>query len=62
MHCHRCSGWMCRVWVNDSADWELMWKCLNCGHLVDAMIMINAHRLVQSTPQQRVVRRRSYET
>ncbi|NRH21560.1 hypothetical protein HOO68_05975 [Candidatus Gracilibacteria bacterium] len=45
MQCQRCAGWMCRTWMSDGTEWELMWKCLNCGRVLDAIVMINEHRV-----------------
>jgi len=48
-------------WLCDETEWELAWRCMNCGEILDALIMVNHHRITQ-TPGTRVGRKRAYET
>ncbi len=42
MTCRRCRGLMVEEWCSELFSWEdYVWKCLNCGAVVDAVINQN---------------------
>ena len=41
MDCPRCQGLMCLERLCDMGDISYAWKCINCGALVDRIIMQN---------------------
>ena len=45
MGCNRCNGWMASERCAGPSDEELpvqtLWRCVNCGEIVDAVIMEN---------------------
>jgi len=51
MICHRCSGLM----VREDFDEVVGWRCVNCGAIVDPLIVANQlHRSVlETSPQSR---------
>jgi RNase P subunit RPR2 len=61
MTCHRCNGLMVRERYDDielgSAEHEIpSWRCLNCGAIVDAVIL--AHHYTYDTTESDLLRRR----
>lgn len=54
MKCGRCTGLMTeQLWINlnDEASqvWVEVWHCLNCGEVVDAVILENRKNLPKPT-------------
>jgi len=46
MSCRRCHGLMIREHLAKSRAWSWWWRCLNCGDLVDRVIL--RHRAEQA--------------
>ena len=62
MTCHRCNGLMVRERYNDlelgSAGHEIFgWRCLNCGAIVDPVILVH-HQTSDGTEPDQVGGRR----
>jgi hypothetical protein len=41
MECPRCQGFMVREWLSDILHVSYSWKCVNCGAIMDAVILEN---------------------
>lgn len=41
MECARCRGFMVREWLSDIFQVSYSWKCVNCGAIMDAVILEN---------------------
>ena len=55
MTCHRCNGLMVRERYNDlelgSAGHEIFgWRCLNCGAIVDPLMVTHRHTTRKNEP------------
>ena len=44
MECHRCNGFMVEEWCTDLLDEAFVWRCVNCGAMVDGVIERNNNR------------------
>lgn len=58
MRCLRCGGWMsCETYPVDvivETPWAPdNWRCVNCGELVDAVILTNRERSGKGVAQER---------
>lgn len=62
MSCTRCQGLMAMCWLCDGNEWERAWRCFNCGNVVDAMILVNHHRVIEKATLRRHGRRRLHAT
>lgn len=56
MKCARCEGLMLEDHLMDMEDfsegmWVSTWRCMNCGHAVDPVMVANRQR--QALPQER---------
>ena len=65
MTCQRCDGLMVREQYDnlefDSAGYEIAgWRCLNCGSIVDALIVAH-HQSIHKTEPDQLWRRRLKE-
>jgi hypothetical protein len=38
MECRKCRGLMIEEWMADALDEAYVWRCLNCGAMMDQMI------------------------
>jgi hypothetical protein len=47
MRCPKCKGLMVEDWASDSLLREYIWRCLNCGLMVDQGIARNQRIVVQ---------------
>lgn len=50
MNCRRCQGLMCQVSLLDPLHesgqlWAVAWQCVNCGEIVDSLILRNRKNL-----------------
>jgi len=57
MICQRCDGLMVREWYDDlelgSAEHEISaWRCLNCGSIVDPVIVAHHQTTHKTEPDQ----------
>jgi uncharacterized Zn finger protein len=43
MECRKCRGLMIEEWLADELDEAYVWRCVNCGSVMDRMIERN-HR------------------
>jgi hypothetical protein len=55
MKCQRCEGFMIEDHLLDMAEsfesmWLRAWRCLNCGHAVDATMVANRQKPVRLRP------------
>ena len=41
MECGRCQGFMVREWLSDILQVSYSWKCVNCGGIMDPVILEN---------------------
>jgi len=41
MECRKCCGLMIEEWVADALDEAYVWRCVNCGAMMDHMIERN---------------------
>ncbi|MGH7255063.1 MAG: hypothetical protein ACREI3_04730, partial [Nitrospirales bacterium] len=41
MECRKCQGLMVEEWCADDLDDAFIWKCVNCGAMVDPIILRN---------------------
>nr|MBI3613883.1 hypothetical protein [Nitrospirota bacterium] len=41
MECHKCRGLMVQEWWADFFEETRAWRCLNCGAMLDRMILHN---------------------
>jgi hypothetical protein len=60
MKCERCTGLFIPVWFVGGDDelgaWEYPgWKCLNCGHVADPLLIKNRQLLAQNEAAQQSV-------
>jgi len=53
---------MAMCWLCDGNEWERAWRCFNCGNVVDAMILVNHHRVIEKATLRRHGRRRLHAT
>lgn len=54
MKCDRCEGLMLEDHLLDMEEsfegmWLRAWRCLNCGHALDSVILANRHRQARLT-------------
>lgn len=46
MECRKCRGLMIEEWLADELDEAYVWRCVNCGSVMDRMIERNhQHRV-----------------
>lgn len=54
MPCRRCKGLMVQEWCSELFSWEdYVWKCVNCGAMVDPVINQNRQNRGLASPEPR---------
>lgn len=43
MECRKCRGLMIEEWLADELDEAYVWRCVNCGSVMDQMIARHHH-------------------
>ena len=51
MECRKCRGLMIEEWLADELDEAYVWRCVNCGSVMDGMIA--RHHRYSSEPAPR---------
>lgn len=46
MECRKCRGLMVQEWWADYFEDQLAWRCLNCGSVLDRLILRNRNAAV----------------
>ena len=48
MQCRKCNGLVVSEWLADELDEAYVWRCLNCGLVIDEIISRNQnHRMME---------------
>lgn len=59
MNCQRCSGLMVQDRAYDLLDTNIhcdVWRCVSCGNMFDAMVLMNREKLVPRVTSEKEVR------
>lgn len=56
MECRKCRGLMVQEWLPDFFEETPAWRCLNCGAMLDRMILRNQGSVVTLTRERRGAR------
>ena len=50
MECRKCRGLMIEEWMADELDEAYVWRCVNCGAMMDHMIQRNHQPKKEAVP------------
>jgi hypothetical protein len=50
MECRKCRGLMIEEWLADDLDEAYVWRCVNCGAVMDLMIERNHRHGMEAVP------------
>lgn len=50
MECGKCRGLMIEEWMADELDEAYVWRCVNCGAMMDPMIQRNHQPKKEAVP------------
>jgi uncharacterized Zn finger protein len=50
MECRKCCGLMIEEWLADELDEAYVWRCVNCGSVMDLMIEHNHQHRMGAVP------------
>jgi hypothetical protein len=50
MECRKCCGLMIEEWMADALDEAYVWRCVNCGAMMDQMIERNNPSRSEAVP------------
>ncbi len=50
MECRKCRGLMIEEWLADELDEAYVWRCVNCGSVMDLTIERNHQHKMEAVP------------
>ena len=50
MECRKCCGLMIEEWMADELDEAYVWRCVNCGAMMDQTIQRNHQPKIEAVP------------